>query len=110
MLDDPPILTVKRPDRRPTQAQIDAFKGAMTGNVVDCMGGRGAMAVYRRLTHPYAPAPSTRFSRSAVKSTVRRSSSLSSSPALADTSAASMIVCCRASLRSLSSMISSTVA
>jgi 4-hydroxy-4-methyl-2-oxoglutarate aldolase len=44
MLDDPPLLTVKRPSRRPTQAQINAFKGAMTGNVVDCMGGRGAMA------------------------------------------------------------------
>jgi 4-hydroxy-4-methyl-2-oxoglutarate aldolase len=44
MLDDPPLLTVKRPNRRPTQAQIDAFAGAMTGNVVDCMNGRGAMA------------------------------------------------------------------
>jgi 4-hydroxy-4-methyl-2-oxoglutarate aldolase len=44
MLDDPPLLTVKRPNRRPTQAQIDAFAGAMTGNVADCMGGRGAMA------------------------------------------------------------------
>ena len=44
MLDDPPLLTVKRPNRRPSQAQIDAFAGAMTGNVVDCMNGRGAMA------------------------------------------------------------------
>jgi len=43
MLDDPPILTVKRPSRRPSQAQIDAFRGAMTGNVADCMSGRGAM-------------------------------------------------------------------
>jgi 4-hydroxy-4-methyl-2-oxoglutarate aldolase len=44
MLDDPPLLTVKRPSRRPTKAQIDAFTGAMTGNVADCLGGRGAMA------------------------------------------------------------------
>lgn len=43
MLDDPPLLTVKRPTRRPTAAQIAAFEGAMTGNVVDCMAGRGAM-------------------------------------------------------------------
>ena len=43
MLEDPPILTVKRPSRRPTAAQIAAFEGAMTGNVVDCMAGRGAM-------------------------------------------------------------------
>ena len=44
MLEDPPILTVKRPIRRPTESQILAFRGAMTGNVADCMGGRGAMS------------------------------------------------------------------
>ena len=44
MLEDPPILTVKRPIRRPAESQILAFRGAMTGNVADCMGGRGAMS------------------------------------------------------------------
>ena len=44
MLEDPPVLTVKRPIRRPTESQIMAFRGAMTGNVADCMGGRGAMS------------------------------------------------------------------
>tara|TARA_B100001123_G_C14945781_1_gene881598 strand:- start:2 stop:691 length:690 start_codon:yes stop_codon:yes gene_type:complete len=43
MLEDPPVLTVKRPNRRPTRAQIDAFKDAMTGNLADTMDGRGAM-------------------------------------------------------------------
>ena len=43
MLEDPPILTVKRPTRRPTRSQIEAFRGVMTGNIADCMGGRGAM-------------------------------------------------------------------
>ena len=43
MLGDPPILTVKRPTRRPTRTQIEAFRGVMTGNIADCMGGRGAM-------------------------------------------------------------------
>ena len=38
MLEDPPILTVKRPTRRPTRSQIEAFRGAMTGNIADCMG------------------------------------------------------------------------
>ena len=43
MLDDPPILKVQKPKRRPKNQQISALKGAMTGNVVDCMDGRGAM-------------------------------------------------------------------
>ena len=46
MLEDPPILTVKRPTRRPTRSQIEAFRGTMTGNIVDCMGGRGAMSPF----------------------------------------------------------------
>jgi 4-hydroxy-4-methyl-2-oxoglutarate aldolase len=44
MLENPPVLTVKRPIRRPTESQIIAFRNATTGNVADCMGGRGAMS------------------------------------------------------------------
>lgn len=43
MIEDPPLLTVRRPGRRPTSAQIALFAGAPTGNVVDCMRGRGAL-------------------------------------------------------------------
>ena len=43
MLEDPPILTVRRRQRRPSEAQVLAFRDAMTGNVADCMDGRGAM-------------------------------------------------------------------
>ena len=43
MLDDPPILKVRKPVRRPTEKQIQAFAGANTSNVADCMDGRGAM-------------------------------------------------------------------
>jgi hypothetical protein len=32
MSEDPTILTVKRPIRRPTESQIIAFRGAITGN------------------------------------------------------------------------------
>ena len=46
MLEDPPILTIKRPTRRPTRSQIEAFRGAMTGNIADSMGGRGAMSPF----------------------------------------------------------------
>ena len=43
MIEDPPLLTVRRPTRRPTPAQIERFAGAPTGNVADCMRGRGAL-------------------------------------------------------------------
>ena len=43
MLDVVPLVTVRRDVRRPTEAQVAAFRGAMTGNVADCMGGRGAL-------------------------------------------------------------------
>jgi 4-hydroxy-4-methyl-2-oxoglutarate aldolase len=43
MLEDPPILTVRRTFRRPTEAQLRRFRGAYTAQVVDAMEGRGAM-------------------------------------------------------------------
>lgn len=39
MIEDPPLLTVKRPTRRPTPAQIAAFQGVPTSFVVDAMQG-----------------------------------------------------------------------
>lgn len=44
MIEDPPILKIKQTRNRPSQAQIDAFKGVPTGFVVDAMYGRGALA------------------------------------------------------------------
>ena len=43
MIDDPPILKVRKPIRRPTEMQILAFADAITSNVADCMDGREAM-------------------------------------------------------------------
>ncbi|NQW11181.1 MAG: RraA family protein [Alphaproteobacteria bacterium] len=43
MLDDPPILTVRRRFPRPTDAQLRRFRGAMAAQVVDAMDGRGAL-------------------------------------------------------------------
>ena len=43
MLDDPPILKIRRDFPRPTEAQIKALTGAMTGHAVDAMDGRGAL-------------------------------------------------------------------
>lgn len=43
MLEDPPILTVRRTFPRPTEAQLRRFRGAYTAQVVDAMEGRGAM-------------------------------------------------------------------
>ncbi len=43
MIEDPPLLTVRRNFPRPSAEELAAFKGALTGNVVDAMGGRGAL-------------------------------------------------------------------
>lgn len=43
MLEDPPILTVRRTFPRPSEAQLRRFRGAYTAQVVDAMEGRGAM-------------------------------------------------------------------
>ena len=43
MIEEPPLLTVTRPARRPSDAQIAAFQGVPTGFVVDAMFGKGAM-------------------------------------------------------------------
>ena len=44
MIEEPPLLTVKRPARRPSAAQIAAFQGVATSFVVDAMFGAGALS------------------------------------------------------------------
>lgn len=56
MIEEPRALTIRRPSRRPSQAQIDAFRGVPTGIVVDAMDGRGAMAAAIAPLGPGAPA------------------------------------------------------
>ena len=43
MIEDPPLLKVKKTRRRPTAAQINAFQNIPTGQIVDARGGRGAL-------------------------------------------------------------------
>lgn len=43
MLDEAPLLTIKRRIERPSKAELAAFQGVMTGFVADALGGRGAM-------------------------------------------------------------------
>lgn len=43
MLDDPPLLRIRRHFPRPTDEQIAALAGVQTGHLVDCMDGRGAL-------------------------------------------------------------------
>lgn len=45
MIEDPPLVTLRRPRRRPTAEQLSAFAGVQTGFLVDAMGGRGALPV-----------------------------------------------------------------
>ncbi len=44
MYEDPPLLTMKRPARRPTEAQIATLTGVPTAVVSDAMDGRGAFS------------------------------------------------------------------
>jgi 4-hydroxy-4-methyl-2-oxoglutarate aldolase len=43
MIEDPPLLTIRRRFPRPSAAQVAAFSGLQTGYVVDAMGGRAAL-------------------------------------------------------------------
>ena len=43
MIEDPPLLQIRRRFDRPTAAQVQAFAGLQTGFVVDALGGRGAL-------------------------------------------------------------------
>lgn len=43
MIEEPPLLTVKRPHRRPTDAHIEAFQGVPSSYVADAMFGTGAL-------------------------------------------------------------------
>jgi 4-hydroxy-4-methyl-2-oxoglutarate aldolase len=44
MIDDPPLIKLKRNNPRPTNEQIEALRGVPTGFVVDAMDGRGAVS------------------------------------------------------------------
>jgi 4-hydroxy-4-methyl-2-oxoglutarate aldolase len=43
MIEDPPVVTLKRHVPRPTSVQLAAFKSVPTGFIVDAMNGRGAL-------------------------------------------------------------------
>lgn len=43
MIEDHPLLRIRRKFPRPTAAQVDAFRGQQTGHVVDALGGSGAL-------------------------------------------------------------------
>ena len=43
MIDDPPLLQIRRNFARPTAADLAAFAGLQTGYITDAMGGRGAL-------------------------------------------------------------------
>jgi 4-hydroxy-4-methyl-2-oxoglutarate aldolase len=43
MIEDPPLLTMRRLFPRPAAEQVEMFRGLQTGFVVDAMGGRGAL-------------------------------------------------------------------
>ncbi|QIE57043.1 RraA family protein [Pikeienuella piscinae] len=49
MIEEPPVLTIRRPDRRPSATQIAAFQNTPTSFVVDAMHGSGVLLGIRPL-------------------------------------------------------------
>jgi len=43
MLEDPPLLVVRKSFKRPPAEKLARLQGAQTGHIVDAMGGRGAL-------------------------------------------------------------------
>jgi 4-hydroxy-4-methyl-2-oxoglutarate aldolase len=43
MLEDPPLLVIRKSFSRPAADKLEKLKGAQTGHVVDAMNGRGAL-------------------------------------------------------------------
>jgi 4-hydroxy-4-methyl-2-oxoglutarate aldolase len=66
MIEDPPILTVRRKFPRPSETAIAAFRGVPVGNIVDAMDGRGALD-YR--IKPLVDGPQSFFAGVAVTCT-----------------------------------------
>ncbi|MER9694699.1 RraA family protein [Mesorhizobium sp. M0179] len=56
MIEDPPLLTIKRRFERPAAEIISAFAGVPVSQVVDAMGGRGAL---HYAIKPLSPAAAT---------------------------------------------------
>ena len=44
MIENPPLLTIRRNFPRPTAEELAAFANSPTGHLVDSMNGRGALA------------------------------------------------------------------
>lgn len=43
MLEDPPLLIIRKSFKRPSAAKLARLEGAQTGHIVDAMNGRGAL-------------------------------------------------------------------
>jgi 4-hydroxy-4-methyl-2-oxoglutarate aldolase len=56
MIEDPPLLTIKRRFERPAADIVSAFAGVPVSQVVDAMGGRGAL---HHAIKPLSPAAAT---------------------------------------------------
>lgn len=54
MIEDPPLITLRRPTRRPSPEKIAALTGVPTGHVADAMDGRGAFDAAIKACFPEA--------------------------------------------------------
>lgn len=56
MLEDPPLLTIRRAPPRPGPAEMEPFRDCFTGWLADAMGGRGALHAAVKPLAPEVPA------------------------------------------------------
>jgi 4-hydroxy-4-methyl-2-oxoglutarate aldolase len=89
MLEDPPLLTIRRTWLRPSADLLAAFEGAQTGHVVDALLGRGAMAASIK---PLDPARAT-FVGSALPCEPFADDNLAILAALAQAEPGDVLVC-----------------
>ncbi len=54
MIEDPPLLTLKRNINRPSKDKVSALSRASTGVLVDCLGGRAALDQSIKPMSPHA--------------------------------------------------------
>ena len=52
MIEDSPLLTLKRTTQRPAKDKVDALAKASTCVLVDCLGGRGALCQTVKAINP----------------------------------------------------------
>ena len=92
MIEEPPLLQIRRPDRRPSAAQLKALGAMPTGFLCDAMDGRGALDA--SLTHLDVHALPVNFCGVALTAEPGPDDILALTAALSLVQPGDVVVCC----------------